>query len=55
MTLHPSGIVLLAAIVVPAVGLELLAQIPFAFGPQHSLQAQYAVIVAVMMLVTGIN
>lgn len=43
--------VLGAATVIPSRGLFPLAVIPFAFGPQQSLQAQYAVSVAVMMLV----
>ena len=51
MTLLPNGIIREAAIVVPCMGLFPLAVIPFAFGPQHVLHAQYAVIVAVMMLV----
>ena len=51
ITVVPNGNVREAAIVIPCMGLCPFAVIPFALGPQHSLQAQYAVMVAVMMLV----
>lgn len=47
----PKGIVREAAIVIPCMGLFPLAVIPFAFGPQQVLQWQYAVMVAMRMLV----
>ena len=47
----PNGILLDAATVWFPLGVFPFAHIPFALGPQHSLQAQYAVIVALMMLV----
>lgn len=40
---------------IPWIGLFPLAVIPFAFGPQQSLHAQYAVMVAVMMLVVTVG
>ena len=52
ITLLPNGMLRLAATVTPATGGLLFAHIPFAFGPQHVLHAQYAVMVAVMMFVT---
>jgi len=50
MTLLPNGIVREAAIVIPCMGFCPLAVIPVPFV-HTSLHAQYAVIVAVMMLV----
>jgi hypothetical protein len=49
--LEPSGILRDAAMVTPCIGGLLFAHIPFAFGPQQSLQAQYAVIVALIIFV----
>lgn len=54
MTVLPNGIVLAAAIVCEGVGFCPFAVTPLALGPQQILQAQYAVTVAVMMLVRGI-
>lgn len=53
-TLHPSGYVLGTAIVTPSFGLFPLAVIPFALGLQHIVQWQYAVMVAIIMLVVKI-
>lgn len=56
MTLLPNGIVREAAIVIPCMGRCPLAVIPFAFGPQHVVHEQYAVMIAeAMRLVTGIS
>lgn len=51
ITVVPNGNVREAAIVMPCIGFCPFAVIPFALGPQQSLHAQYAVMVAMRMLV----